>query len=611
MEKKDPRQPIDVRQAVRNVIRAFLLVWRAHPAGALAMAVITVIMAGIPLAQAWMAKLIIDGVAAAATSGQLAQAGFWRGIQPVLPYLLGELGMVTLSALASQVRSLVEHVLHARLAHQVNTAIIRKSLQLDLQFFEDATFYDQLKNARREADWRALSILNTSFYALQNLLQLASFAVVLVAFSPWVALILFGASLPMFVAQARFSRLQFRLLSWRAPESRRMSYFEHLLTDKESVKEVKLFGLGNTLLDNYVGLFWKFYAEDSKMARKRSMISVGFGLMANVAYYVAYAWVVWRAAIGVNTLGDMALYLALFRGSQGAFQGLLGQVNTLYESALFMNNLFGFLELTPVMSRPANPAKPGVIRDGIEFRDVSFKYPNKPDWALRHVNLHIKPGEKLALVGANGAGKTTFIKLLTRLYDPTEGQILLDGRDLRDYDPDALRDAIGVIFQDFVRYMATARENIGYGQVNAIDDQPRIERAAEQGGADAVVAELPERYETTLGVWFDRGRELSGGQWQKMALGRAFMRDAQVLVLDEPTSALDAEREYEIFQRFRELTAGKIAILISHRFSTVRMADRIAVIENGAISELGSHDALLALDGTYARLFNMQAQGYR
>jgi ATP-binding cassette subfamily B protein len=506
---------------------------------------------------------------------------------------------------------LIEHVLHARLSHAINTAIIRKALTLDLQFFEDAQFYDQLKNARREADWRALNILNTSFYALQNFLQLASFAIVLLAFSPWVALILFGASLPMFFAQAHFSRLHFRLLSWRAPESRQMGYFEHLLTDKESVKEVKLFGLGETLLGRYLELFWKFYREDTRMARRRSFISIVFGLLANFAYYAAYAWVVWRAVTATATLGDMALYLALFRQSQGAFQGLLSQTNSLYESALFMGNLYGYLELTPSMPTGSSALKPGPITHGIEFRDVSFRYPNKPEWALRHVNVLIKPGEKLALVGANGAGKTTFTKLLTRLYDPTEGSILLDGRDLREYDPVALRDAIGVIFQDFVRYMATARENIGYGRVEAIEDRPRIERAAEQGGADEVVAELNEGYDTMLGYWFERGRELSGGQWQKMALGRAFMRDAQVLVLDEPTSALDAAREFEIFQRFRELTAGKIAILISHRFSTVRMADRIAVIEDGAISELGSHTELLARDGTYARLFNMQAQGYR
>jgi ATP-binding cassette, subfamily B, bacterial len=610
-EKAGPRGPIDLKQSYNNIVRAFSFVWQAHAASAIGMAAVTLISALLPVAQAWMGKLIVDGVVGAAQSGVFTQSGFQAGIRPVLPYLIVELALVTLGAAAMQCRSLFEHVLHARLGYSINTAIIRKSLSLDLHFFENARYYDQLQNARREADRRALSILNNGFGVLQNLIQLVSFGIVLFAFSPWVALLLFGASLPTFFAQGRFSQLSFRLLSWRAPEARRMMYFEHLLTEKESVKEVKLFGLGETLLGRYVDLFWKFYKEDAALARKRSLVSIGFGLLSNFAYYIAYAWVVWRTVTGGATLGDMTLYLTLFRQSQGAFQGLLYQVNSLYESSLFMSNLYGFLELTPQMGSGSPARKLTAIKEGIEFRDVSFKYQGKEEWALRHVNLHIGAGEKLALVGANGAGKTTFIKLLTRLYDPTEGRILIDGVDLAEYDVDSLRDAIGVIFQDFVQYMATARENVGFGQVKALDDVPRIERAAEKGGADAVVRELEDGWETTLGHWFDRGRELSGGQWQKIALGRAFMRDAQVLVLDEPTSALDAEREYEIFQRFRELTEGKIAILISHRFSTVRMADRIAVIDGGTISELGSHDALLALNGTYARLFNMQAQGYR
>jgi ATP-binding cassette subfamily B protein len=294
------------------------------------------------------------------------------------------------------------------------------------------------------------------------------------------------------------------------------------------------------------------------------------------------------------------------------FQALFYSTGQLYESGLFMDNLFGFLGLRPQMIRSADARKaPHPIKHGIEFRNVSFRYPDREDWALRNINLHIGPGEKLALVGANGAGKTTLIKLLTRLYDPTEGEILLDGIDLREYDLDDLRDSIGVIFQDFVRYQVTARENIGFGQIKALEDEPRILSAAERGGADQVVAELPKGYDTILGRWFEKGVELSGGQWQKMALGRAFMRDSEVLVLDEPTAALDAEREYEIFQRFRELTDGKIAILISHRFSTVRMADRIAVIENGQLTELGDHQELLDYDGVYAKLFNMQAEGYR
>jgi ATP-binding cassette subfamily B protein len=337
-----------------------------------------------------------------------------------------------------------------------------------------------------------------------------------------------------------------------------------------------------------------------------------WGLLATSTYYGAYAWIVWLTIGGRITLGDMTLYLTLFRQSQMTFQGIFSSMGRLYESGLFLNNLFEFLDLRPRM--PVSPQArrvPRPMQQGIELRNVSFRYPGREEWVLRHINLQIVPGEKLALVGANGAGKTTLIKLLTRLYDPTEGQILLDGHDLSEYDLDDLRQCIGVIFQDFVRYHTTARENIGFGQIDALDDEPRILGASQRGGADAVIDLLPQGYDTMLGKWFSQGHELSGGQWQKIALGRAFMREGQVLVLDEPTAALDAQREYEIFQRFHELTAGKTALLISHRFSTVRMADRIAVIDGGRLTELGTHYELLELDGTYAHLFGLQAQGYR
>jgi ATP-binding cassette subfamily B protein len=406
--------------------------------------------------------------------------------------------------------------------------------------------------------------------------------------------------------------MNYIMLSQRAAEIRRMNYLEYLLTVDVNVKEVKLFGLGEPLLKRYQDLFWKFYGEDMNLARRRSIGSLSWGMLATMSYYGAYAWLVWRTLNGLVTLGDLTLYLTTFRQSQVTVQMLLLSVSQVYESGRFLGNLFSFLALRPMMPAGSIAQKmPRPIKQGIEFRNVSFRYQNRQNWALRNVSLHIAPGEKLALVGANGAGKTTFVKLLTRLYDPTEGQILLDGVDLREYDIDDLRKRIGVIFQDFVRYHTTARENISFGQIDALEDMERIEDAAERGGADEVIATLPQGYETTLGNWFERGYELSGGQWQKIALSRAFMRDGEVLVLDEPTSALDAEREYEIFQRFRELTTGRIALLISHRFSTVRMADRIAVIENGHLTEYGTHEELLVLDGTYARLFDLQAAGYR
>jgi ATP-binding cassette, subfamily B, bacterial len=597
----------EARSAFRNVPKAFGLVWQASRGATLLMAAITLVSGLLPISQAWVAKLIVDAVVAAVTNGTPATVA----LQTALPYLLIEFVLLTVGSVLTQLRSLAEHMLNARLGNTINTAIIRKSLALDLQFFEDAQFYDKLQNARRESNWRAMSIINTSFNLVQNLITLASFAVGLLAFSPLVALVLFGATLPSFVVQTRYSRLNFRLLTWRAPESRRMSYLEHLLTVDSSAKEIKLFGLGEPLLKRYQELFWKFYGEDEALARRRSLLSVLWGLLASASYYGAYAWIVWRTVSGTITIGDMTFYLTLFRQSQGTFQGLFYNAGQLFESGLFLENLFGFLNLAPQMITGKGRKVPRPITQGIEFRDVSFRYPDREEYALRGVNLLVRPGEKIALVGANGAGKTTLIKLLTRLYDPTEGQILLDGVDLREYDLEDLRECIGVIFQDFVRYQVSARENIGFGQIQELANEPRIMSASERGGADEVIERLPKGYDTVLGRWFEKGAELSGGQWQKIALGRAFMRDSEVLVLDEPTAALDAEREYEIFQRFRQLTAGRIAFLISHRFSTVRMADRIVVIEGGSLAELGTHQELLELDGTYARLFNMQAEGYR
>jgi ATP-binding cassette subfamily B protein len=597
----------EVRSAFGNVPKAYGLVWEAHKGAAIVMGMVALFTGLLPISQAWVGKLIVDAVVAAVTNRTAPLTAFWT----TAPYLVVEFVLLTIGTALNQVRSLAEHMLNARLGNSINTAIIRKALSLDLHFFEDAQFYDKLQNARRESNWRAMSIINTSFNLASNSITLASFAVGLLAFSPLVALVLFGATIPSFVVQTRYSKLTFRLLTWRAPEFRKMNYLEHLLTVDHSAKEIKLFGLGEPLLSRYQDLFWQFYKEDAGLARRRSLISVLWGLLATASYYGSYAWIVWRTVNGAITIGDMTFYLTLFRQSQGTFQGIFYNTGQLYESGLFLENLFGFLGLAPQMIKGKGRKVPRPIREGIEFRGLSFRYPDREEYALRDVNLVVRPGEKIALVGANGAGKTTLIKLLTRLYDPTEGAILLDGVDLREYELDDLRECIGVIFQDFVRYQVSARENIGFGQIDELENEPRIRSASERGGADEVVAKLPKGYDTVLGRWFEKGAELSGGQWQKIALGRAFMRDSEVLVLDEPTAALDAEREYEIFQRFRELTAGRIAFLISHRFSTVRMADRIVVIEGGTLTEIGTHQELIALDGTYARLFNMQAEGYR
>jgi ATP-binding cassette subfamily B protein len=601
-------QRAKIGDAAVNIRRAFALVWEAHPPSALTMAGCTLVGAMLPAGQAWVGKLIVDAVVQAVQAGGPPEAS----LQAILPLLGAEFVLILAQAAVAQVRTLAEHILHARINVTINTRIIRKALALDLTHFENAEYYDKLQNARREADWRGLQIVNGGFFLVQNSLTLLSYGALLMRFSPWLALVLFLATIPAFLAQNRYAELNFRVLSWRAPEARRLQYLEHLLTDYDAVKEVKLFGLGEPLLGRYADLFWKFLREDQSIAQRRSLASFGLGLLATLTYYGSYAWIVWRAVGGGITLGDMTLYLGIFRGSQTIFEAIFYGLSELYENGLFMSNLFAFLALEPQMPIAADPRPvPRDFRQGIEFRHVSFRYAGQPADTLHDVSFTIRPGEKIALVGPNGAGKTTIIKLLTRLYDPTEGQILLDGADLRAYDPGELRQRIGVIFQDFVRYHLAAYENVGFGQIEQLDDRPRIVGAAAKSGADPVIRALPQQYDTTLGRWFAQGRDLSGGEWQKIALARAFMRDCEVIVLDEPTAALDAENEMKVFQQFRELTADKIAVLISHRFSTVRMADRILVVEAGAISEAGTHAELLARGGTYARLFTLQAESYR
>jgi len=602
------KQAREFWEALRNTPQAFRLVWSASRATALMGVALTLVAAFLPAAQAWVGKLIIDSILSAA-SQSLSPT---EGLRFVGPYLALEFGLVLAGALVGQVRSLFDLIVHYQLTNQINTLIIRKAISLDLQFFENPAFYDTLQNARRQADSSALSIVNSTLQMVQQVITIISLVVLLVSFSPWLAVIVFVSAIPSFLSQSQYAERAFRAVSRRAPEARLLNYLEMLLTGNDTVKEIKLFGLGEPLLKRYQTLFTKFYEEDRAIAEKRTWAGLGWGLLSSLAYYGSYAWIVLRTIAGQITLGDMTMFLSIFRQSQSSIRSLLDSLNRLYESNLFLDNLLTYLELQPQLFAPLNGrAAPAPIRQGIEFRNVSFRYPGSEVDVLRGINLHIRPGERIALVGLNGAGKTTLIKLLTRLYDPTEGQILLDGVDLREYDLPSLHQTFGVIFQDFVRYQFTVRENIGFGQVDALDDLERIKAAAERGGASPIIEKMAQGYESMLGRRWERGLELSGGQWQKIALARAFMRKAEVLVLDEPTSALDAEAEYEVFQRFGELMEGRIAVLISHRFSTVRMADRIVVLSAGKILEVGSHAELIELDGAYARLFNLQAEGYR
>jgi ATP-binding cassette, subfamily B, bacterial len=596
-----------IRSSFTHTPRAFRLVWQTNRPATLGLALLTLGGALLPAAQAWVGKLIIDGVVAAIRGGQDPEQIRW-----VFYYLLLELVLFLLSTALTQSRRLIQQLIQLQLANRIRAEIIGKALTLDLAFFERPDYYDRLQNARREGGYKPVELINDMFLIAQNAITLLSFAALMLRFSPWLVVILLAAGIPAFIAETRFSEQGFRLLTRRAPETRQINYLARLLTEDSSAKEIKLFNLGDNLLGRYTSLFAKFFQEDKSLAVRRAAAGFALGVIATLGFYGSYAWIVWRTVQGSISLGDMTLYLAIFRQGQSVFQSILGAVGKLYENNLFMANYYEFLGIEPQLEAAAASRKPPeTIVRGLEFRGVGFRYPESDEWVLRGIDLAVRPGEKIALVGHNGAGKTTLIKLLSRLYDPAEGSILLDGIDIREFDPVAWRQKIGVIFQDFVRYHLPARENIGFGQIDSASRMDKVVDAARKSGAHSIIEDLPEKYDTMLGRWFRGGHELSVGQWQRIALARAFMRDAEILVLDEPTASLDAESEYEIFRHFQKLTEGKMAILISHRFSTVRMADRIVVLEGGRIAEIGSHEELLEREGVYARLFRMQAEGYR
>ncbi len=595
------------REAVRTIPSAFKIIYSADRIGTSILIFSTVVSAAIPAIQAYAGGQIIDSVAKG-----MALHDAWLAFNTSLHWILIEFGLIVLTFIVGQLRSFAEHSINAQLSFYIATQMMQKSVELDIQYFEDPTFYDSLQNARRQAEFRAMALVTGVFTIVQQTVTLTSFLVLVIRFQPWIALVLFGATIPAFIAQGRYSRLFFRLLTRRAPEFRQLRYLEELVTSDKSIKEVRLFGLGKSIIQRYSTTFMQYFHEDIAIARRQSLLGTVWGLISTASFYVSYGWIVWITLSGNLTLGGLTFYTAILRQSQNTFQGLFNSVNFIFENGLFMTQLLDFMALQPIMPQTKNPiAMPNPLVDGITFHDVSFKYPGRDEWTLRHIDLHIHAGETLALVGLNGAGKTTLVKLITRLYDPTEGKITIDGIDLRDFDQEELHKRIGVIFQDFVRYQMTLKDNIGFGNIERMDDIDRITHAAEDGGAAEIAAQLTNGYDTTLGRQFMDGRELSGGQWQKIALSRAFMRDGGILILDEPTAALDAQREHEIFQHFRELTQDRTAILISHRFSTVRMADRIAVLSDGAIVELGSHAELIANNQRYAELFEMQASGYR
>ncbi len=578
--------------------RALRLVWGTSRALTGLLAGLTLIAGVLPAAAAYAGKLIVDAVVA--------------GDEPAaLQWIALEAALVVAMAAARRGLTVCEELLRAQLGHSVNVLILEKALTLSLTDFEDSELYDTLTRARREASRRPLSLVKRTFGLIQNAVSIVGYSGLLIAFSPWAVLILAVASVPAFLAEARFAESAFRLFSWRAPEARQQVYLEVLLAREDNVKEVQLFGLGPRLLARYRAIFTKLYADDRALTLRRGLWGFLLGLLGTAAFYGTYAWIALATVARRIGLGDMTMYLLVFRQGQGAFSAILQAIGGMYEDNLYLTDLYAFLDRpsrVPDGGQSAGPS-PG---DGVRFEGVGFTYPGAKAPAVVDLTLHLKPGQKLALVGENGSGKTTLIKLLTRLYVPSTGRILLDGLDLAEWDEAALRRRVGVIFQDFVRYQFTVGENIGVGDDGRFEDQARWRDAAEKGLAEPFIDALPKGYGTQLGRWFKDGRELSGGQWQKIALSRAFMRgDADILVLDEPTSAIDAEAEAQIFAHFREATRDQMAILISHRFSTVRMADVIAVLDGGRLIEYGSHDALMTLGGTYARLFTLQAAGYQ
>jgi ATP-binding cassette subfamily B protein len=588
--------------------RAVELVWTTSRALTLALVVLTLAAGALPAVVAYVAALVVDAVVA--ELGQFQRTG--EAGQNGLFLLVGaEAALVLALAAVHRGIGLCQALLRAQLGQRVNVLILEKALTLELSQFEDSEFYDKLTRARREASVRPLSLVMRCFALAQNLISLVSYATLLARFSPWAVLGLVVAGLPAFFAEAKFSGDAFRLFRWRAPEARLQAYLETVLAREDHAKEVKLFELGPLLLERYRAIFRMLYAEDRALAIRRDLWGLGLGMLGTLTVYAAYCWIALAAVVARISIGQMTMYLALFRNGQAAVSGSLNAIGGMYEDNLYLSTLYEYLE-TPVTVLGGRALVGSDPTQGIRFEDVSFTYPGASEPVLQNITLALEPGQSLALVGENGSGKTTMIKLLTRLYRPTSGRILLDGTDLDDWDESTLRRRIAVIFQDFARYQMLVGENVGAGDVRAFEDEERWRVAAEQGRATDMIQSLPEGYRTQLGKWFKNGRELSGGQWQKIALSRAFMRrDADILVLDEPTAAMDAAAEAAVFEHFQALTHGRMAILISHRFSTVRMADRIAVIEGGLIVEQGSHDELMQQEGRYARLFSLQARGYR
>jgi len=590
---------------VRPLLR---MVWETSPPLVLASVCLRLVRALLPAAMLWVSKLILDAVVGRISRGTGTLDAIWKLVAL-------ELALAVASDVLGRANTLCDSLLGDRFTNRVSVQLMRHASRLDLASFEDPVFYDKLERARRQTTGR-LGLLAALLNLGQDFISLISLSGLLIVFSPWLMALLVAAVIPAFLGETHFTTLAYSILYRWTPQRRMLDYLRLLGASAQSAKEVKMFGLGDYLAERYRRLSGEIFAENKSLAIRRATVGSALNLISTGGYYGAYAVVLLQTVAGGISIGTFVLLTGAFSRSRTYIERLLGGFNDISEQALFLKDLFEFFEMEPTIrsnSRLGGAAIPAPrpIRSGFEFQDVAFAYPGSDRLVVSNINFRLEPAEKVALIGENGAGKTTLVKLLARLYDPTEGRILLDGIDLREYDVEDLRREISVIFQDYLRYDMLARENIGFGKLESLEDHSRIETAAYKSLAQGVIDRLPRGYDQMVGRRFEGGVDLSGGEWQKFALARAYMRDAQLLILDEPTATLDARAEYEVFQRFADLTRERMAVLISHRFSTVRMADRILVLAGGVIEEHGTHQQLVALGGRYAELFELQAAGYR
>jgi ATP-binding cassette subfamily B protein len=587
------------------------LIWQTHAGYTTGMMLLRLVRAFVPVATFWVGKLILDTVIAV-RDGRAELSELWR-------YVAIEIAIVVTGEILARASALIESLLSDLFSNVMSVRLMEHAATLDLAQFEDPTFYDHLERARRQTVGR-IALLTQLVSMSQEAITLLTIGGVLIAYSPWMVVLLLAAVLPSFLGETHFAALGYSLLFRWTPERRQLDYLRLIGASDKTAKEVQMFGLAPWLTDRYRLLAQKFYEENRSLSLRRGAVSATLSIFGTIGYYVAYVIIILRAVHGEITPGTLIFLSASFARGRDTIQGILLSASSVYEQSLYLRDLFVFLDMRPtITSRPDAKPVPDPISEGFVFENVGFSYPETDRWAIRNVSFTLRPGERIALVGENGAGKTTITKLIARLYEPTEGRITLDGKDLREYELTSLRNAIGVIFQDFVRYDMRFDENIGVGEIESVrraldngDDVPdSIDMAAQNSLAASLLPRFPHGYRQMLGRRFEEGMDLSGGEWQKVALARAYLRDAQLLILDEPTAALDARAEYEVFMRFSELVAGRMAILISHRFSTVRMADRIIVLSAGEIVEAGTHEELVAKKGLYEELFRMQAAGYR